>query len=68
MIQSFNLYRFLNKIRIVSQNPVRLVHYDVVIAGGGVMGSSSAYFLKSKEPQLNIAVIERDFTVSHALI
>lgn len=42
----------------------RATHYDVLIVGGGVMGSSTAYFLKSKEPSLNIGVIERDSTVS----
>ena len=42
----------------------RATHYDVLIIGGGVMGSSTAYFLKSKEPSLSIGVIERDSTVS----
>lgn len=41
-------------------------HYDVVIAGGGVMGSSSAYFLKNKAPSMKIAIIEKDTTYSQA--
>lgn len=40
--------------------------YDVAIVGGGVMGSSSAYFLANRMPPGtgNICVIERDPTVS----
>eukprot|EP00794_Sanderia_malayensis_P016007 gene16007-17623_t len=33
---------------------------DVLIIGGGVMGSSIAYFLKTKSPDLDVTVIERD--------
>lgn len=36
--------------------------YDVVIAGGGVMGCSAAYHLASTS-KLKIAVVERDNTV-----
>ncbi len=36
---------------------------DVLIIGGGVMGSSIAYFLKEKSPDLDVTVIERDSTV-----
>ncbi|XP_065647289.1 FAD-dependent oxidoreductase domain-containing protein 1 [Hydra vulgaris] len=45
---------------------LRNIHYDVVIIGGGVMGSSSAYFLKFKEPSLKIAVVEKDSTYMKA--
>ena len=38
--------------------------YDVVIVGGGVMGSSSAYFLASRMPHKSVCVIERDLSVS----
>ncbi|XP_020620476.1 FAD-dependent oxidoreductase domain-containing protein 1-like [Orbicella faveolata] len=42
--------------------------YDVVIIGGGIMGSSSAYFLASRmTPEIGkICVIERDPTYSKA--
>jgi glycine/D-amino acid oxidase-like deaminating enzyme len=36
------------------------LRYDVVIVGGGVMGSSTAYHLLDAEPSLSIAVIESD--------
>ena len=50
--------------KCVLQLHCRATHYDALIVGGGVMGSSTAYFLKSKEPYLNIGVVERDSTVS----
>lgn len=34
--------------------------YDVVIIGGAIMGSCTAYFLKKASPEMNIAVIEPD--------
>ena len=37
--------------------------YDVVIAGGGVMGCSSAYFLARRIPGHSICIIERDIKV-----
>lgn len=37
--------------------------YDVIIAGGGVMGCSSAYFLAQRMPPSSICVVERDPTV-----
>eukprot|EP01029_Cantina_marsupialis_P001942 TRINITY_DN11762_c1_g1_i1.p1 TRINITY_DN11762_c1_g1~~TRINITY_DN11762_c1_g1_i1.p1 ORF type:complete len:447 (-),score=142.85 TRINITY_DN11762_c1_g1_i1:659-1999(-) len=36
--------------------------YDVVIAGGGVIGSSVAYNLAIKDPTMKILVVERDPT------
>ena len=40
--------------------------YDVAIAGGGVVGSSVAYFLKQLAPAARVAVIERDSTYEFA--
>ena len=40
--------------------------YDVVIVGGGVVGSSVAYFLKVLAPAARVAVIERDSTYEFA--
>ncbi len=34
--------------------------YDVIIAGGGVMGSSLAYCLTGRDRNIRTAVIERD--------
>ena len=43
--------------------------YDVTIVGGGIMGSSSAYFLANRmRPEMEkICVIERDPTVSKTI-
>uniref|UniRef100_H3HBG1 Tryptophan synthase beta chain-like PALP domain-containing protein n=1 Tax=Phytophthora ramorum TaxID=164328 RepID=H3HBG1_PHYRM len=35
-------------------------YYDVVVAGGGVMGFSTAYHLAIASPKLKIAVVEKD--------
>ena len=40
--------------------------FDVVIAGGGVVGSSVAYHLARDSPGLRIAVVERDSSYAHA--
>lgn len=34
--------------------------FDIVIAGGGIMGSATAYYLASADAGLRIAVVERD--------
>jgi len=34
--------------------------YDIIIIGGGIMGSATAYYLTKKDPSLKVAVIERD--------
>src|SRR6185436_4803940 len=40
--------------------------YDVVIVGGGVVGSSVAYFLKVLAPAARVAVVEPDSTYEFA--
>lgn len=40
--------------------------YDIVIVGGGIMGSSTAYHLMKTAPGLRVAVIEMDRTYSRA--
>lgn len=40
--------------------------YDVIIVGGGIMGSATAYSLLSKEDTLKVAVIEPDPTYTRA--
>src|SRR5690242_18923275 len=36
--------------------------YDVVVIGGGIMGSSSAYFRKVLDPSRSVCVVEPDAT------
>ncbi|MBW2491129.1 MAG: FAD-binding oxidoreductase [Deltaproteobacteria bacterium] len=40
--------------------------YDVVIIGGGIMGSATAYYLKHADETLKVAVVEMDPTYSKA--
>jgi glycine/D-amino acid oxidase-like deaminating enzyme len=40
--------------------------YDVIITGGGIMGSSTAYYLTKMHPGLKVAVVERDPTYARA--
>lgn len=40
--------------------------YDVIIVGGGIMGSTTAYYLTRRDPQLKVAVIERDLAYTRA--
>ena len=41
-------------------------NYDVVIVGGGIMGSCTAHYLMKKDEKLRVAVVEKDFTYSKA--
>ncbi|BBO70710.1 glycine/D-amino acid oxidase [Desulfosarcina alkanivorans] len=40
--------------------------YDVIIVGGGIMGSTTAFYLTLKDPGLRVAVIERDLAYTRA--
>jgi glycine/D-amino acid oxidase-like deaminating enzyme len=40
--------------------------YDVIITGGGIMGSATAYYLAKADPALKVAVVERDPTYARA--
>ena len=40
--------------------------YDVIIVGGGIMGSSIAYYLTKADDTLRVAVVERDPTYTRA--
>ncbi len=41
-------------------------YYDVIIVGGGIMGSTTAFYLTKKDPELKVAVIERDLAYTRA--
>jgi len=40
--------------------------YDVVIVGGGIMGSATAYYLMQADSSLKVAVVERDPSYARA--
>jgi glycine/D-amino acid oxidase-like deaminating enzyme len=40
--------------------------YDVIIIGGGIMGSAAAYYLTKMDHRLKVAVVERDPTYARA--
>jgi FAD-dependent oxidoreductase domain-containing protein 1 len=43
-----------------------MTHYDVVIVGGGIVGSSTAYYLRRHGFKGSIAVVEKDSTYAKA--
>ena len=38
----------------------RTQHFDVIMAGGGVMGCATAYYLVRADPTIKIAIVEAD--------
>jgi FAD-dependent oxidoreductase domain-containing protein 1 len=40
--------------------------YDIIIVGGGIMGSATAYYLMKADPTLKVAVVERDAAYTQA--
>ncbi len=40
--------------------------FDVIIIGGGIMGSATAYYLTKADPTLKVVVVERDPTYARA--
>ncbi|MCA9980968.1 MAG: FAD-binding oxidoreductase [Anaerolineales bacterium] len=40
--------------------------FDVIIAGGGVMGCATAYYLLHQDPSLTVAIVEKDPSYKHA--
>ena len=55
--------RSLLLLRALHQSPLLRDGYQVVVAGGGIMGCSSAYFLAKRMPPEQILVVEKDPTV-----
>ncbi len=39
---------------------------DVIIVGGGIMGSAAAYYLVKADPRLHVVVVEKDPAYTHA--
>lgn len=42
-----------------------MTSYDVAIVGGGAMGSAAAYYLRALQPDISIAVFEKDPTYEY---
>jgi glycine/D-amino acid oxidase-like deaminating enzyme len=41
-------------------------HYDVILAGGGIMGCAIAYHLLKRDPTLRVLIIEQDLTYANS--
>ncbi len=65
-IRPKNVHNNLNSFR--RDASTALQYADVLIIGGGAMGSSIAYFVKSKCPDLQVTVVERDSKVNKPLL
>jgi len=55
-----------NRKRGIFDNLMNTKSCDIVIIGGGIMGSSTAYYLIKADPDLKIVVVERDPTYTRA--
>ncbi|MBK8432147.1 MAG: FAD-binding oxidoreductase [Chloroflexi bacterium] len=42
-----------------------MTNYDIIIAGGGVMGCATAYYLLQMDGRLRVAIIEKEPTYEH---
>ena len=40
--------------------------YDIIIIGGGIMGSATAYYLMKADPKMRVVVVEKDPTYAQA--
>ena len=57
---------FIN--RSASSAAVGQERCNVVVVGGGIMGLSSAYFIKRMDPSARVCVLERDPQVSAHMV
>ena len=64
MFRYVNQLQWLSSLRRGITTHTNIHDYDVVIAGGGLMGCSSAYHLMSHDPSLRVCIVEKDPTVS----
>ncbi|XP_039285650.1 L-2-hydroxyglutarate dehydrogenase, mitochondrial [Nilaparvata lugens] len=53
-----------NEISVSRCEPRAVKCYDVIVVGGGIVGTGTALKLKRKSPQLNIAIVEKENDVS----
>ncbi|KAI1289970.1 FAD-dependent oxidoreductase domain-containing protein 1 [Halotydeus destructor] len=68
LASTFDTKRIFDGKKLVQQDDVVWPHHvDICIIGGGIMGSSIAYWLKQKAPDsFTLCVIERDPKYTHA--